>query len=157
MSHKVDIRITPARPSEAETLTAIAFAAKRHWSYPERWIAHWQESLTATPASIIANETFVARIGERSVGFASLKLDEDTLFLHDLWVLPGDMGHGVGRALFRHAQQRARARGFSAFELESDPNAASFYERMGAQRVGTQSTLLEGEPRELPVYRCSTT
>jgi GNAT superfamily N-acetyltransferase len=148
--------ITPAHPSEAGTLTGIAFAAKRHWGYPEHWIAHWRTSLTVTPESMTANETFAARIEQRIIGFGALKLDGGVLLLSDLWVLPAEMDRGVGRALFLHAQQRARARGFAAFELESDPHAASFYEHMGAELVRTHITLLDGQPRELPVYRCHT-
>ncbi|MBI4664433.1 MAG: hypothetical protein HY735_37035 [Verrucomicrobia bacterium] len=36
-------------------------------------------------------------------------------------------------------------------EIESDPNAVGFYERMGARRVGTTVTRWEGGSRELPV------
>lgn len=148
--------ITTAHPSEADALTGIAFAAKRHWGYPERWMALWHASLTLTPAAIAAHETFAARLGERTVGFAALKLDGDLLLLADLWVLPSEMGRGIGRALFREAQRRARARGFATFEIDSDPHAAGFYRRMGAEYLHTHTTLLEGQPRELPIFRCQT-
>jgi hypothetical protein len=36
-------------------------------------------------------------------------------------------------------------------EIESDPNADGFYQRMGARRIGTRVTTLEGQPRKLPV------
>jgi hypothetical protein len=32
------LKITRATPDQAATLTKIAFAAKRHWGYPDRWI-----------------------------------------------------------------------------------------------------------------------
>ena len=54
-----------------------------------------------------------------------------------LWVLPEAMRRGVGRSLFSHALERARNLGFRELEIESDPNAEGFYQRMGAQRVGT--------------------
>ena len=145
-----------AHPSEAEDLTAIAFAAKRHLGYPERWIELWRPLLTVTPAFITAHETFVAREGDRIVGFAALSREVGMLFLEDLWVLPGEMGRGIGRALFRRAQQRARVLGFETIEIEADPNATEFYERMGATRVGTNSTMLDGRRRELPIFRCET-
>ncbi len=154
LSNPVNIRI--ADPSEADALTEIAFAAKRHWGYPERWIALWHSLLTIGPTSITTNETFTARLGECIVGFAALKLDGVVLLLNDLWVLPTAMGWGIGRALFREAQQRAQARGFATFEIESDPHAAGFYKRMGAEYLRTHTTLLEGRPRELPVFLCRT-
>jgi len=150
------MNITPAYPHEAETLTEIAFAAKRHWGYPEHWIAHWHPLLTMTPTMIGTNDTFAARAGERIIGFGALKLDRESLTLCDLWVLPLDMGRGVGRALFRYAQQRAGARGYSTFEVESDPHAAGFYERMGAEYLRSHTTWLEDKLRELPVFLCRT-
>jgi GNAT superfamily N-acetyltransferase len=150
------MNISVAHPAEAAVLTEIAFAAKRHWGYPERWIAQWHALLTITPASIAENETFAARLGGRTLGFAALKLDGEILVLNDLWVVPAEMGRGIGRALFRDAQQRARARGFATFEIESDPHAAGFYERMGAEYLRTHTTLIEGLPRELPVFVCRT-
>jgi len=151
------VNITPASPSEADALTKIAFAAKSHWGYPSHWMAQWQTILTVTPASIAAHETYVARAGECIIGFCALRRKGSTLRLEDLFVLPGEMRRGVGRLLFRHSQRRAREMGFAFFEIESDPNAAGFYERMGAERIGANTTMLDGQPRELPVFRCSTT
>jgi ribosomal protein S18 acetylase RimI-like enzyme len=154
--HGHALEITMAHPSDAEELTAIAFAAKRHWGYPETWIEYWRQQLTVTPAFITAHETFVAREGGRILGFAALSREVGTLYLEDLWVLPEEMGREVGRALFRRAQQRGRVLGFDSIEIEADPNAAGFYERMGATRVGTHSSMLDGCRRELPVFRCDT-
>lgn len=148
--------ITTAHPAEAHTLTEIAFAAKRSWGYPDQAIVAWRSSLTITSDAIEANEFFAARMGGRIVGFGALKLDGNTLLLDHLWVLPSEMGRGVGRALFRYARERAQSRRFSTFEFESDPHASGFYERMGAEHVRTHTVLLEGTPRELPVFRCRT-
>ena len=65
------------------------------------------------------------------------------------WVQPRHMRAGIGTALFRHAIETARAMGAASLEIESDPNAAGFYERMGARRVGTVPSKPAG--RELPV------
>jgi len=35
------MKIVRAKAEDAATLTEIAFSAKRHWRYPERWIAAW--------------------------------------------------------------------------------------------------------------------
>ena len=147
------MEITPALPSEAQALTSIAFAAKRHWGYPERWIAHWAAMLTITPATMARQEIYAAREDDRILGFAALGCEGDILRLEHLWVLPAEMRRGVGRALFHHAQERARHMGFATFEIESDPHATGFYERMGAEQIRTNTTVLEGQVRELPVFR----
>src|SRR5438874_379801 len=129
------VKITIASPCEADALTDIAIAGKRHWQYPEDLIEKWRPLLTVTPASIAANQTYVARAGEQIIGFAHLATERDGLWLEHLWVSPANIGCGIGRALFRHAQQQGRPFGFATFHIESDPNAAAFYERMGAKKV----------------------
>jgi GNAT superfamily N-acetyltransferase len=146
------MEITPALPSEADVLTSIALASKRHWGYPEKWIDHWRGLLTITSALIAGQDVFAARDGDRILGFAALALEEELLRLEHLWVLPAEMRRGVGRALFHHARQRARQLGFRTFEVESDPHAFGFYERMGAEQIRTTTSVLEGQMRELPVF-----
>jgi len=140
-----------ARSGDAATLTNIAFAAKRYWGYPERWIESWHDSLTVQPDFITTHETYSAVVENRTVGFYALGCKGDRLDLQHLWVLPDAMGQGVGRSLFAHALERVRVLGFGLLEIESDPNADGFYQRMGARRIGTRVTTWEGQPRELPV------
>ena len=148
------MKIVRAQPEDAAVLTQIAFAAKRHWGYPERWIESWRHILTVTPALIAANPTFAATEDVRVLGFSSLTMEPRPDLTH-LWVLPDAMGRGLGRALFERIVEQAKAIGLAAFEIESDPNAEAFYLHMGAKRVGTSVTEIEGKRRELPllVYR----
>lgn len=150
------MQIVRARPEDAAELTAVAFAAKRHWGYPERWIQSWRELLTVTPALVAANPTFSAIKNNRVVGFFCLTTEPRPDLTH-LWVLPTAMGRGYGRALFEHAVEQARALGWTSFEIEADPNAEGFYLHLGAKCIGTNVTEIEGTRRELPllVYRIS--
>jgi GNAT superfamily N-acetyltransferase len=145
------MHIVRARPEDAATLTQIAVEAKRHWGYPEKWIESWSELLTIRAEFIASHETYSAIIDGQTVGFYGLRSDGGHLQLEHLWVLPGAMRGGVGRALFAHALERARALGFSSLRIESDPNAEGFYQKMGARRIGASITELEGQRRELPV------
>ncbi|MBI5384230.1 MAG: GNAT family N-acetyltransferase [Verrucomicrobia bacterium] len=145
------MQILRARPEDAAKLTEIAFTSKRHWGYPERWIASWFHLLTIEPRLIAEQETYTAHVDGAPVGFYSLSGGFGRMRLEHLWVLPEAMRRGVGRSLFVHAVERARAFGCETLEIESDPNAAGFYEHLGARRVATTVTELEGRPRELPV------
>ena len=42
----MELHVRRAMPDEAEALTEIAHAAKRHWGYPENWIERWKANLT---------------------------------------------------------------------------------------------------------------
>jgi len=146
------MQIVRAQPQDAEALTEIAYAAKRHWGYPERWIESWRETLTIRTESIAANEAWCAMEDSRAVGFYLLTSESDGLHLDHLWILPDAMGHGIGRALFEHAVEKARTLGHRILKIEVDPNAEGFYARMGARRVGEVVTEIEGQRRELPLF-----
>lgn len=152
------LRISRARPEQANELTAIAFAAKRHWGYPERWIESWRDLLTVNPEFICEHETYTAVVDERTVGFYALGRKDSRADLLHMWVLPEAMGRGVGRALFLHCLERVKALGLAELEIESDPNAEGFYRRMGARRAGMSVRELENQRRELPIliYSLST-
>lgn len=132
-------------------LTEIAHAAKRHWGYPERWMQLWRDALTITPDYISGNEVYIARVGEEVVGFYALEGSGARLTLDHLWLAPAQIGTGLGRTLFTHAVALARQMGAMEIEIEAEPNATGFYERMGATRVGENVYELEGQPRILPL------
>jgi len=149
-----DMHIVRAVPDDAATLTRIAVSSKRYWGYPERWIENWRTLLTISPEFILTHETYKAVAHNDPVGFYALSSQDGRLRLEHLWVLPDAMRQGIGRSLFAHALERAKALEFRSLDIESDPNAAGFYERMGATRVGTKITEIEGQSRELPVLVC---
>jgi GNAT superfamily N-acetyltransferase len=147
------MEIVRAKRSDAPALSAIAWAAKAHWGYPARWMEQWRELLTITPEFIAANQTFSALIDQQLGGFHALHEADGTLRLEHLWILPKQIGKGIGRSLFRHAADLAAAMGASSLTIEADPNAEPFYRHMGAQRVGSVTSEVDGNPRELPLLR----
>jgi len=148
------MKIVRAKAEDAATLTEIAFSAKRLWCYPERWIEAWRDTLTVRADFINAHETYAAVVDGRTVGFYTLRRAGDILRLEHLWVLPEAMNQGVGRTLFAHAVERGKALDYRAMEIESDPNAEGFYQRLGARRIGMRLAELEEKRRELPVLVC---
>ena|SRR5450432_1694718 len=145
------MRIVRATLDDADALTEIAHAAKRHWGYPERWIQSWQDILTMRPEFIAANVAYSAMENGRAVGFYLLTTESDGLHLDHLWITPQAMGRGIGRALFEHALEEMRKLGHRTLKIEADPNAEGFYTRMGARRVGVTVTSIEDQRRELPL------
>jgi len=177
------ISIRRASPEDAEQLTQITIASKRHWNYPEKWIQLWIPELTFSPQYISDHEVWLAVEDETPVAYYSLKLqpviarsreaatkqspsmiqgllrreehpprdDGNDLWLENLWVLPEHMGQGIGKMLFQHALERSRSRGVFTLKIEADPNAQSFYEKMGAQKVSEHQYELDGQLRILPI------
>jgi GNAT superfamily N-acetyltransferase len=145
------MQIVRAKPDDADALTQIAHAAKRHWGYPERWIESWRDILTMRPEFIAANVAYSAMEADRAVGFYLLTTENDGMHLDHLWIAPHAMGRGIGRALFEHALEQTRSLGHRTLKIEADPNAEGFYADMGARRAGAAITSIEGERRELPL------
>jgi GNAT superfamily N-acetyltransferase len=148
------MQIRAARPEDAVRLTEIAFNAKRHWRYPEKWMDSWRNLLTVSPKFIATHETFLAIVDDQPVGFYALGQKGGRIDLVHLWVLPEWMGRGIGRSLFCHALERVKALGFRELEIEFDPNAEGFYQRLGARRVGMNIYMVDRQKRELPVLIC---
>jgi N-acetylglutamate synthase-like GNAT family acetyltransferase len=144
------MQIRRASPDEADTLTSIAHAAKRHWNYPEQWIEQWRADLTITPGFIANNEVYVAVVGGDITGCCALVVGDSLAELEHMWIDMRQMGNGVGRALFEHTKQRAQELGLTELELSADPNAEGFYERMGAKRIGEIQADMDGQTRVLP-------
>ena len=128
--------IRRAVAADAEALTVIAHAAKRHWRYPEAWIALWRGDLTLTPQFIERYPVYCAVEADTVVAVSALVFAAADCELEHFWVAPTRMGTGLGRALFAHAVERCRGIGARRLWINADPNAEGFYERMGARRVG---------------------
>ena len=148
---KIKVEFSPAEFKDAELLTQIAISAKRHWNYPESWMQAWLPSLTMTPAYIETREVWMAIVNDHPVGYYSFDENEEGFWLDNLWVLPEYMGRGIGKTLFEHALEGCIRRGVSVLKIEADPNAQSFYEKMGARKVAEHNTKLAGEQRTLPI------
>ncbi len=145
------ISILPANPGDADALSRIAFAAKAHWGYPVRWLELWKPELTFRPEYFVENESWVAGVNGDPVAFYTLQDREGAAWLENLWVLPGYIGRGVGNEMFLHALGLARQRSYKMLQLESDPNAVGFYEKMGMKKIGERQYELDGQPRILPL------
>ena len=145
------VLIRPAIPEDAYALTQIALAAKRHWDYPERWMEIWTPQLSFAPEYLESNESWVAMDGDQQIGFYTLQDKNGIAWIENLWILPAYIGKGVGRQLFLHALELARQREYKTLQLEADPNAAGFYEKMGMHKIGDRHSEVDGQPRTLPI------
>ena len=140
----------PATPDEAPLLTAIAHAAKRHWGYPEHWMAQWNAALTMSAEYIACHRVVVAERSGEVLGFFALEDGESCWFLEHLWVRPDQIGKGCGARLFDQAMSMVRSARPGSVFIDSDPNAEAFYLKMGARRVGSFPAAVGGTARALP-------
>ena len=149
------MHIVTASTKSAEELTNIAMSAKAYWGYSTEFMQDCAEELRVTKDKIQSDafSYFVAETAQQILGFYCLqKHGQDELELEALFVKPEQMGRGVGKALFEHAMTEASKHQVTGIDIQSDPNAAAFYEAVGATNIGyTQSGSIPG--RSLPEYK----
>jgi GNAT superfamily N-acetyltransferase len=145
-------RIRRAELDEVESLSALAARSKAHWGYDAAFLERVRDAMTLRAEDIDRHEVWVLESSSGDpIGYHRV-IPGDPAELEDLWVEPSSIGSGAGRRLFAHAVEIARSGGASALEIDADPNAVGFYERMGAVRIGeTASKLIPG--RVLPRLR----
>jgi GNAT superfamily N-acetyltransferase len=139
-----------AAPDDSRRLSELTFASKAHWGYDEAFMELARRDLVVTPEYLQTTECWVADQDGQVAGWFSFVDVPGSLLLDNFFLLPGHIGSGLGRQMWEQALTRAAERGADRLTLESDPNAAGFYEQMGARRTGNVTASSTG--RELPVY-----
>jgi GNAT superfamily N-acetyltransferase len=148
-------RIRRAHPQESDAISALVHRSKGHWGYDASFMERVANEMVISRDSIRTHDVWVPEDETgRLVGVHRLVHGAagDAAFLDDLFIDPSAIGTGHGRRLLEHALGLARSLGAPAVELDADPHAVGFYERMGFRRVGdTPSKLIPG--RLLPRMR----
>ena len=142
------VTIRRAVSTDDPVLRQLAAASKGHWGYDQARLRRWASEIDLSELGTAGAEIYVAEKGGRLVGWAALRWREARCELDHLWIEPERIGEGIGSTLFRFAVARARELGAPRLEVESEPNAVGFYEKLGAARIG-ETTSSWG--RQLPV------
>ncbi|MGE0576080.1 MAG: GNAT family N-acetyltransferase [Reyranella sp.] len=144
--------IRPAQRGEAARLSALCIRSKAHWGYDAAFMALSAPSLAVDEGDIVDGRVLVAVDGANvPVGVACVIMEAAVADLDLMFVDPPEIGRGAGRALFAAAADLARRLGARRMTILADPNAAPFYERMGARYLRqAPSDAIPG--RTLPFY-----
>lgn len=144
----------PAKPAEADLLSALALRSKAHWGYSPEFLQACKDELTYT-ADEVQSDRFlfvVAEMEATRAGFYALtRLSRVEVEFEALFVDPAFIGRGYGRALMDHAKTRASSWGASRMIIQGDPNAEAFYRAAGGVLSGRrESGSIRG--RYLPLF-----
>ena len=142
---KSQMDIRAAVSSEADKLSAIAFAAKAHWGYSTEALQSWAGELQISAADVATKPAYVGVINGDIVGFYCLRPSAQVWDLEHLWVTPQRIRQGIGRTLLVHALEVARRGGAVSVTTDADPNAAAFYLSQGAIRRGDVPAPIPGD------------
>ena len=130
-----------AEPHEAKELEELQDRSASHWAYPDGYFDWAGDARGITESYVRANPVLVlVDSAGRKLGFYSFTEDDDGLLLDRMFLDVDQIGRGLGRVLWQHAVQTARDLGVSEFVIGADPNAAPFYESMGARWYAAKPT-----------------
>ncbi|MEM6478684.1 MAG: GNAT family N-acetyltransferase [Pseudomonadota bacterium] len=132
---------------EAAELTALVLRSKASWGYSAAFIEACREELTVRPEAWGTPQ--IAEDGA-VLGYVELHEEGRAGRVGHLFIDPSAQRKGVGTALLRWANDRARVLGLKRLILESEPKAESFYLKAGFLTVGHVASSVDPE-RKLPV------
>jgi GNAT superfamily N-acetyltransferase len=129
-------RFRAARADEAGLLGQLALRSKGYWGYDKDFLEACRAELTFGPADVAARRIVVAERAAGVLGFYSIDGEPPSGELGNMWVVPEQIGTGLGRELWQHALATACRAGFTSLRIAADPHAAGFYAAMGAEQIG---------------------
>lgn len=136
-------------PSELCKLSGLCQRSKAHWGYPADMMKAFRSELTIRKADLETDAVMLAEDKRGVAGVVQLSKADGDFVLEKLFVDPKRMGEGTGKLLYVWACRVARDNGAKNLVIDSDPDAAAFYEHMGAVRRGAaKSGFIPG--RQLP-------
>lgn len=109
-------------------------------------LAH-PEVLELSGLAVREGRTRAAATGEEIVGFASWLGTGDGFEIEDLFVDPGWMRQGIGRALVLDLIMIARERGIGRVEVTANQHALAFYNKVGFAVYREDTTRFGPAPR----------
>ena len=142
--------IIKSTAEDNEILTEITKKSKAYWGYSDEQMESWSELLTITKNYIETNKVYKLVVDKLTVGYYSyVYLNEKEVKLDNLFVMPSYIGKGFGKLLMVNFLTEIENTEVEKITLDSEPNAASFYESFGFIKVGQIETSIKD--RYLPI------
>ena len=130
------LQLRPLRKSELAEASELCLRSKAHWGYDEKFLEACREELTLHEVELATDPIIVAEDNEGIAGIAHVTCDGAECYLDKLFIEPNRIGKGIGRVLYGWALDAARGLGAHELVIEADPDAKSFYAKMGATSAG---------------------
>jgi len=144
------IEIIRANIHDHEVLTEITKKSKAYWGYSDEQMNEWSDSLTIKESYIKSSEIYKLLINNLAIAYYSyFNINEDTVKLDNLFVLPDQIGNGYGKLLMNDFILKIEQNKTKRIILDADPNAQKFYESFGFIKIGQIETSIKD--RFLPI------
>ena len=130
------LTIRAATIEELSGLSDLCFRSKAVWGYDKEFMEACRRELSFEPRDLELTPIAVAECDGKPIGVAQIKIVDDEADLLKLFVEPGALRRGTGKALLVWATDIAKKLGATRLTIDADPDAAPFYRKMGAYDLG---------------------
>ncbi|WP_426483648.1 GNAT family N-acetyltransferase [Flavobacterium sp. 2] len=142
--------IEKANITDNEILTSITKKSKAYWRYSAGQIQKWDKNLTISQDYIRNNNTFKLIENDLIIGYYSYVFENEKIVkLDNLFILPEHIGKGFGKYLLLDFLNKMKEEKIERIILDSEPNAESFYSKMGFVKIGEFETSIKN--RFMPI------
>jgi ribosomal protein S18 acetylase RimI-like enzyme len=149
------MEIIKAEISDDETLTTITKKSKAYWGFSENILKEWEHLLTVTKDYIEKNVVFKLVQNDQIIGYYSyFSIDEHTVKLDNIFVLPEFIGKGFGKILMNDFLDKINQLDINKITLDAEPNAEIFYKTFGFETIGQLESSIKD--RYLPIMELRT-
>ncbi|MFP9098347.1 GNAT family N-acetyltransferase [Flavobacterium sp. RHBU_24] len=139
------MKIEKAQKEDSAIFTDITYKGKAFWGYSVEQLEQWKNELTISPEYIEKHETYKLLIGEKIIGYYSFwKVDDKTIKLDDIFLLPEYIGKGYGRILMLDCIDKSKLLFVKRIILDAEPNAEGFYKRFGFETYNSLESSIKG-------------
>lgn len=146
-----EITIRKATNKDLPTLNALIRESKSYWGYSDDFMDRFMELFGLTEDYLSKHTLHVILYNETIAGVSGFKMHDDgTVELDYFFILPKFIGRGIGKKLWDFSCSVAKQLTDSSFILWSDPQAETFYIKMGCKRIGMKKSPLLPD-RETPI------
>jgi GNAT superfamily N-acetyltransferase len=136
-----------ALPSAAGAVRDLILRSMGHWGRPAEYLREAGQLMSLSAGDLRRDEAWVALVDGALAGFYRLSRAEDRFEIEEFHLEPPMIGRCIGRRMFRHATERARAGGGRWLVWSTDSHALGFYLRMGGGITGAEpSGITDDEP-----------
>ena len=142
--------IEKANIIDDKILTLITKKSKAFWGYSPEQIQEWDKNLTISQDYIKEHNVYKLTVNNLIIGYYSYFFkDEKEIELDNLFILPEYIGKGLGKYLVLDFLNRIKDQKAERIILDSEPNAESFYSKMGFVKIGEFETSIKN--RFMPI------
>jgi streptomycin 6-kinase len=135
------MEIRKSKSSDIHLLNQIMRLSKAHWGYDDPFLDAFMEKFRIQEEYLNKHGITIFLENHEGIGFFSFIHHDDQLLELDLFFLhPDYIGKGFGRQLWQAACEEARNFHVTGFTLWSDPNAETFYVKMGCKKIGVKKS-----------------